>query len=239
MRQAIVELWVWNLDQPRITLEQLSSHLSSIEADRADRLKNPRHGDHHRVAHGRLREIIAGKLSTSPEALTFEDGRFGKPRLAGAYKGQLQFNLSHTSQGDISLAALAISKTCAIGVDIEVMHLVDLSVARGFTVNERDQLDQTSNVEALETFYRIWTCKEAALKASGVGLTLGLGAISVDLNTLPPTVSWGADCRPSPGPFQVAAVDLGCDVRCAVAVIAADAPLSVDLVWDDPTLHRR
>jgi hypothetical protein len=44
-----------------------------------------------------------------------EEGRFGKPMLAGAFEGALRFNVSHSGE----LALYAVSGEREVGVDVE------------------------------------------------------------------------------------------------------------------------
>ena len=79
------------------------------------------------------------------------------------------FNLSHS--GD--LAALAISQTGPVGIDIEAIRPVEaLDLAgRFFAVAEQAALIALPEGERLAGFFRLWTAKEAIVKAIGCGLS--------------------------------------------------------------------
>ena len=71
-----------------------------------------------------------------------------------------------------------------IGVDVEKVSaergLEDL-VASHFSTGERMVLDGLEGGDWVDCFYRVWTLKEAYLKAEGVGLIDALAGIEFDL----------------------------------------------------------
>ncbi len=91
----------------------------------------------------------------------------GKPFVENCF-----FNISHTND----LVVCAISKNIKIGIDIEYMNKVDLSLFEDwFTKREWETIHQAN--QPLKKFYDFWTRKESVIKA--LGLTLS------DLNQLP------------------------------------------------------
>lgn len=103
-----------------------------------------------------------------PEILRGEHGKPYAPSLAG-----LDFNLSHARNHVL----LAFARNQPLGVDLERIDrrlaLEDLA-RRFFAPEEADALDRLSDDERLPAFLRLWTCKEAVLKAIGAGLSFGL-----------------------------------------------------------------
>jgi 4'-phosphopantetheinyl transferase len=91
----------------------------------------------------------------------------------------LHVSLSHS--GDWML--LAVSRTHRVGVDIERIDL-DADVVRlaqrFFTTDEAAALNVLPEDEARRAFSRIWTRKEAVLKALGGGVPSRLRAVPVD-----------------------------------------------------------
>lgn len=115
------------------------------------------------------RLVLRGLLGREPQLLREPEG---KPYLAGR---ELSFNLSHSHH----LAVLAVGPT-ELGVDVEYMGRdVDfLALARRFfAVPEWAWLERQPS--AREPFYRIWTRKEAYIKALGTGLRHPLDAFCV------------------------------------------------------------
>ncbi len=102
----------------------------------------------------------------------------GKPRLAAP--SSPDFNLSHC--GDVFL--LAIGRGVEIGVDVEVLRPRPRALQlaqRYFSANEAAALAALSETECQQAFYRLWTAKEAVLKALGRGLAFGLDRVGFRL----------------------------------------------------------
>jgi 4'-phosphopantetheinyl transferase len=144
--------------------------LAPDELDRAARFHAA--GDRNRFTSARsiLRSILAS-LMGSPEracSLRFGYAEAGKPFLIEDPK--LVFNVSHSE--DVVL--VAVTRTGSVGVDIEFHRPVDniADIARvAFDEGERAALMGCPPESRDAMFYRIWTRKEALLKAMGVGFS--------------------------------------------------------------------
>ena len=104
----------------------------------------------------------------------------GKPRLRG---GELHFNVSHS--GDAML--LAVSRDHDIGVDLEFSRrprrVIELA-QRWFDPSEAAALQALPESSRQAAFLRLWTCKEAALKAHGGGISSGLHNVAFKVNEI-------------------------------------------------------
>jgi 4'-phosphopantetheinyl transferase len=120
------ELVVARLDAPAEALHPL---LCGAERERAARFRFERDRRRFIVARGRLRQLIGERLDRRPEALQFDYGVGGKPRLDD---GALHFNLSHCDD----VALYAFSSACEIGVDIEAIRDEPLSFLYRWTRTE-------------------------------------------------------------------------------------------------------
>jgi 4'-phosphopantetheinyl transferase len=119
----------------------------------------------------------------------------GKLRLGGA-ETQWEFNLSHS--GSYVLVALAWGRD--VGVDVETIKPdfpVDVAT-RFFAPDELTQLNSLPTHERARAFYALWTCKEAVLKAHGMGLSIPLSSFSVTAfsSPSPSLVRWADDLKP-------------------------------------------
>jgi 4'-phosphopantetheinyl transferase len=117
--------------------------------------------------------------SEIPLAPTIERGPHGKP-FAPALPG-LEFNLSHAGRHIL----LAFARGQALGVDLEQLDRrvsVNDIAERYFTDNEAHALRQLPPADKLSGFLRLWTHKEAVLKALGEGLAFGLDRIEFALD---------------------------------------------------------
>jgi len=174
-----VQVWAAWLDVGTKEVAGFWSTLSQPERERAQRFVWERDRSYFVAAHGLLRLILASCLSTEPSEIELHLGDRGKPRLGGALaQSGLQFNLAHSA----NLAVFAVARHRDVGVDVErvrpVSQLSEL-VASFFSARERAELETMPAQEKTVGFYRIWTRKEAWLKATGEGVTGPLNAIDV------------------------------------------------------------
>ena len=126
-----------------------------------------------------LRRALGDALSCAPGTVRIVSATSGRPALDRSHGSRLDFNVSHSG----ALAALALSHTGRVGVDIETHDirrgLRDL-VPTVMGVRERVMLTALTD-EALfcEAFYGCWTRKEAIVKGIGTGISADLTAIDV------------------------------------------------------------
>lgn len=164
-----VDLWLWPLAQ-----DAEPAILSAEERARADRFLHSRDAVAYRAAHVRLRHILGGYVGCDPVSLAFAIEANGKPTLPGGPS----FNLSHSG----GWAALAVTPTARLGVDIEAHRTVEAEVAqRFFSRSEQHDLAGVDGDDWRAAFFRCWTRKEAFVKAVGDGLSLPLDSFDVTL----------------------------------------------------------
>lgn len=147
------------------------STLSRQERERAGRFASERDRAHFVAGRGLLRAVLSSRLGTEPASVDLLYCPKGKPSLGGDFAGSgLQFNLAHSG----GLAVFAVARHGIIGVDVEhirpVPELPDL-LERFCSERECAELKKLSGEEAVRAFFRVWTRKEAWLKATGEGIT--------------------------------------------------------------------
>jgi len=170
-----IHLWRASLDAEQQVATDLRAVLDQNELRRADRLRVPHAARRFITARAVLRTLLGWVTGTDPAAVEFEYGVRGKPSVAGAP----QFNASDS--GDTVVVALASDD---IGVDVEGLRPVphrDRLARRICTGFELEQLAAIPEGQRDATLLRLWTFKEAALKAVGLGLPGGMRNIEVDL----------------------------------------------------------
>ncbi|MBB5870011.1 4'-phosphopantetheinyl transferase [Allocatelliglobosispora scoriae] len=163
----VVHIWTVPLTATAATVSRLHGLLGLRERLRAADRAPADWWRRHVVSHAAVRAILGGYLDREPSSLRFGYGRWGKPRLAG-----LEFNLSHT--GDLAL--LAVSAQRPVGVDVEGSRPDFPAVAfadRYFPPAERE-LVAAAGPEAPAVWRRLWSRKEACVKAAGARAALGL-----------------------------------------------------------------
>ncbi len=163
-------------------LEWLQGCLPACERDRADRFLRPSDQCQYVAAHALTRLMLARATGDAGGArsLRFLNGPQGKPSLEE--RSSVRFNLSHCH----GLVACAICRRVEIGVDIEaICRDAPFEVEEAcFTPRERDRLSRLSADERRETFFRLWTLKEAFIKATGRGLSQPLTDFGFDLDPI-------------------------------------------------------
>jgi 4'-phosphopantetheinyl transferase len=129
------------------------------------------------AAHALARAALAAAAGVPAADFGFRAGEHGKPAaLLGARPAGLAFNLSHTA-GLVGIAvAPNVDAKLALGFDVEPLERrAPLEVARHyFTEGEVAGLEGLAEERRAERFFRLWTLKEAFIKATGKGLTQDL-----------------------------------------------------------------
>lgn len=148
-----------------------SGVLSSDEWARAERFRFASDRRRFLAARLLLRQGLGRYLGVEPGSLVFAYGPHGKPSLAE--NCGLKFNLSHCEDA----ALLAVAADVEVGVDIERLRAFDDAerlAAQFFAEGERSAFLAAPPEKRDAGFLRIWTRKEAYVKALGEGLSLPL-----------------------------------------------------------------
>lgn len=168
--------------------------LDLLDAGERTRWERFRFADDRRIyasAHALLRRALSAHAPRDPRDWRFVAGPWGRPELApGQGADGLRFNLTHCR----GLVACAIARGRLVGIDAEALDRPldhgELAAAV-FTPAERRQLEAASGGRRAETFFALWTLKEAYVKARGLGLSLSLQAFAVQAD--PPAITPAAD----------------------------------------------
>jgi len=177
-----IHIWSVSLEQSLECREILSLTLSLEEHQRARKFYFEKDRIHYIVGRGLLRKLLGRYLGLDPSALEFEYGLHGKPLLATRFSDKIiEFNLSHSKDRAIYI----FNWDQPIGVDIEYSQpLKDMDdfALQFFTSNECKLIHSLPKEQKPESFYKIWTCKEAFLKANGSGLTVPINQVEVAIH---------------------------------------------------------
>lgn len=180
-----VVVWSWRLELEPLSFEAAEALLSDDEKARGLRFVTAALRHRFVAGRARLRSLLGAHLGLDPHTLVFAENAFGKPRLAD--RPSVHFSLSHS--GD--QAVLAVSEQREIGIDIERVRPLDhLDLARRyFHPNEVAAIEAVREPdEQLLAFFRIWTLKEAVVKAIGKGLSIPLDTFDLSIATSPPAM---------------------------------------------------
>ena len=179
-RPAETDVHVWTVHLDAIDGASSRSLLSEAERRRAARLHGPAAARFVRMR-GQLRLVLSGYLNVAPKAIAFQRSATGKPELAEPWAASgLRFSVAHS--GDVGVIGVARGR--AIGVDVEVARddlEVERVAERAFTDAELTALRQRRSEDRATTFYRLWTAKEALIKAHGGTVPAGLAHYEVTL----------------------------------------------------------
>jgi 4'-phosphopantetheinyl transferase len=177
------EVHVWRVDLGRA--DSGGAALSDDERARAARFHSDRDRERFTASHAALRTILGLYTGCRPDELTFEAGPHGKPSLMGQPGATIAFNMSHSG----SLAVVAIATGRRVGIDVEgarPMAERDTIVARFLSARERSDFARLPETLQTAAFFRVWTCKEAYIKAIGTGLATPLDSFSVSVDPREP-----------------------------------------------------
>jgi 4'-phosphopantetheinyl transferase len=180
LKQGEVHLWRINLRPENTQFLELERSLSLDELGRAERFHNPDSRMRFVAARGCLRLIIGRYLGQPPREVSIAYHHNGKPFLEGYPSRKIQFNLSHAHD----LGLLAVCRNTAIGVDVEYMRSereMKKIARRFFSPTELSEIEASPAPLQEEACYHFWTCKEALLKARGVGLSTGMNRVQISL----------------------------------------------------------
>lgn len=162
---------LWRKPSAQVDLRAL---VSPSESARAMAMGSSRRQDAYLRGRALLRWSLSELGIETPEVFSVNQNE--KPFLSGGP----HFNLSHS--GDA--VALALDNDFEVGLDVE-----DASVKRNFlsiveeygSLQEKSYLNSRSEDLKADTFYKIWSLKEAYCKATGEGLSENLVNLDFDV----------------------------------------------------------
>ena len=183
---AVADVWyAWVGDHARDVDQFSREYLSSEEDGRRRQYRSREAAERYVVTRSLVRIVLSERLGIPGREIRVDRTDTGKPVVAE--EGGIHFNVTHSAD----LILLAVSDARPVGVDIERKRdvaRVHALVARWLTDAERNELAQLTNrgASSSDAFLRIWSLKEARLKALGVGISGAAGALlhSVDARPL-------------------------------------------------------
>ena len=175
-----IHIWSAILDQPDTIVDGYYSILSDNEQRKVNKYKSKKLRNEQIMSMGLLRVLIAKYTNYSLNEINFLYNEFGKPFLSPDSKGnKLSFNLSHSG----NIAVFVFSRNREVGIDVEkIKELTDMEgvVDLCFSESEKKWFNNLPPYKKEEMFYKIWTDKEAYIKAIGKGLSFSPNNISLE-----------------------------------------------------------
>ncbi len=228
-----VHLWAVRLDLPPGPRAELAATLSPDELARANRLHFARDRQRWIAARGQLRQLLGRYLQRDPAAVTFSYAcACGDPHCAHAHRkpfladeSWLSFNLSHARD----LALVAVTRDRRLGVDLEYQRPAEELLPLAGTICAPSELAALQRLPAAaraSALLVLWTCKEAYLKARGIGLLLAPQAVELALAPdAPPRLLRVSGDAAEAARWSVANLPYGPDQVAALAVEGQPATL--------------
>ncbi|MFJ8104485.1 4'-phosphopantetheinyl transferase family protein [Streptomyces sp. NPDC096132] len=172
----------------------LRSLLDPVERARLDATPDPATRGRFLVGCALSRLLLGELLGMPPADVPLRrvcprcGGPHGKPRL-DAPAGSAAYDFSVTHSG--ALIGVAVCAGAEVGLDVEDADAaldVDSAARIALSARESAILRSLPPADRKPAFLRIWTRKEAVLKALGVGLHMPLHALEMSPPEAPPTV---------------------------------------------------
>jgi len=223
-----VEVWLIDCRTAYPAVDSLLALLGPQEHRRAEACLSPQDRREYVIAHAAVHCIVGERIGIAAAQVTWRIGPHGKPHLSG-YARSVEVNLSHS--GDLCMVAVSASRS--VGVDIQRLATGTTPVAlarRYFPADEaRLVLEAEDAMAQSELFARLWTRKEAFVKAVGSRLTTGL-AVSMQ-GPAPLTAHPRATGL---GPVRVDDLEAPPGYRAAIALTGAEPFSVVPRTWEWP-----
>jgi 4'-phosphopantetheinyl transferase len=172
-----VVVWLAHFPQLHEALPALETLLDARERDRAGRFRFPEDKARFIAGRGLLRHALRRYAPQAPAGLELTYSPLGRPLVPGQLETP-NFSISHTHE----MVALAFAHGAQVGIDLEHFDAKHDALALGERIMSEDDFPAFAalpDAEKAAAFYRVWTRKEAYLKARGEGITSGLREVSV------------------------------------------------------------
>jgi len=133
-----------------------------------------------------VRQILASVTGVPEPDLPIVVAPGGKPGFADDapdHVRSVHFNASHSGEHLV----VACSTSGPVGVDVEQARTLDAAAVAGYALAPRElaRLSTLPDAEQPRVLLRVWTRKEALLKAEGVGLARAASSLEVDFDRPP------------------------------------------------------
>ncbi len=167
---------IWYTSMQNHHAEDFMGFLSGSELESANKKRDEVLSQRAIISRGFLRYILGHSLHMHPTAIPLELTAHGKPVLAYDLKHRLNFNVAHSKE----MLIVAVSETSQIGVDVEwIDPSKNLNQVANICLMPEETRFFAFHGNQPSVFFKIWTIKEAILKATGLGLAYPMNKFSV------------------------------------------------------------
>jgi 4'-phosphopantetheinyl transferase len=221
---GMIVVWLAQVSTSQERLPFLEPCLDAHDRERAARFRFAEDRARYVLGRALARNILGRYLSLAPERIELAYTDRGRPIFP--HDETLHFSLTHTHD----LVAVALTAHAQVGIDIEYMerklNLEELA-ERILSAEDFRVFKALPDLEKEPAFFRVWTRKEAYLKARGEGISEGLQKISVAFG--PDAITFLTDARDelAAPKWRVHALDLPDGYMGSLA--CSDAAKGIDL----------
>lgn len=224
--EAEIHIWRLCLKTDERLLGLLKRLLSSEETLRATGYHFERDCRRFVVRRAALRQILAQYMGCDASTVRFITSAFGRPTIADATNaGELSFSCSHSEDRGL----VAVTRGRSVGVDLEKRRPRDANleaVIGMFSPAEREELCRAPLQKWSAAFFDCWTCKEAFVKALGLGLSLPLDRFTISHFSGDSPELTRCDAEFTGGKrWTLLPLDLGADYSAAIVVEGDTLPI--------------
>ncbi len=174
-----LRVW-WHQARSRQPCDPAWEVLSPGERDRAERFLDAEARDSFVAGRWIVRTLLGHWLRREPATLPIAIDPRGRPYLGLPSTGW-HFSITHAG----GLVAVAFTSGGRVGIDLEseprALPVLEEVLDRVLADSERASLDRLAPEARGERLMRLWTMKEAVLKALGTGLGLEPSEVEIDL----------------------------------------------------------
>lgn len=168
-----IDLWAINPAQLSIdSVKVLRSLLTPEESKQLLQYKSKVAQHTHLITRSICRLILTQYINSEPHSLSFIRNQYGKPELEHNEQ-KIRFNLSHNNQ----VIIMVVCVNDDIGCDVEDPQRnvsIEPITRRYFSKQEHGEISHLEGEQQRQRFFQFWTLKEAFVKATGRGISLGL-----------------------------------------------------------------
>ena len=156
-----------------------SAWLDSAERSRSKRFQHAPARRRFVLCRAALRSLLCTDLGCDNAQLSFGAADGGKPFAVVAGRPvDFGFNVSHSGRHGL----IAVAPAGRVGVDLEERvprHDLDRLIEAVFGPDERTDLAAVAGDDRTRLFFRLWTLKEAVVKALGTGLSFDVSRFEI------------------------------------------------------------
>jgi 4'-phosphopantetheinyl transferase len=174
--ESINVVW-FDLDTSPTVVDQLRALLNRRESEQASRYTSLIHQRRAIVRFGRRRQILGTHLDIDPKDIALTYSALGKPSVR---RSAIDLSISSSQCEDV--AVLSFVQHRSLGVDVESSSALGDADQFLDTVASEEEIRQVNTFPPPErgaAMLRLWTRKEAMLKATGQGIGEGTKHVTV------------------------------------------------------------